>query len=73
MKQGPSHGARNGKTERQRIHHAAHSAARKARKEYKSMLDTFLNCPRCRKSQTSIGWNIELCASYDAIAAEDQS
>ena len=47
IKKGPSHGARNGKTERQRIHYAAHIAARKARKkEYKSILDRFLNSPR---------------------------
>ena len=37
------------------------------------MLERFLNSPRCRKSQTAIGWDEELCARYDAIAAEDHS
>ena len=36
---------------------------------HKTMLDRFLY----RKSQTAIGWDEELCARNDAIAAEDQS
>ena len=61
-------------TERQLIYHAAHNAARKARKkEYKSILDRFLNSPRYRKSQIAIGWDEEFVARCDAIAAEDHS
>ena len=37
------------------------------------MLDRFLNSPRYRKSQTTIGWDEELCARNDAIAAESHS
>ena len=47
IKKGPSHRARDGNTERQRIYFAAHNAARKARKKvYKSILDRFLSSPR---------------------------
>ena len=70
IKKGPSHGARHGNTERQIIYYAAHNAARK---EYKSMLDRFLNSPRYRTSQTAIRWDEEFCAKYDSIAAEDHS
>ena len=73
-KKGPSHGARHGNTERQRIHHAAHVSAKKAKKNgYTSILDRFLSSLRYRESQINIGWDEEFCARYDAIAAEDHS
>ena len=47
IKKGPSHGARHGNTERQRIHHAAHLSSKKVRKKkYESILDRFLNGPQ---------------------------
>ena len=61
-----------GNIERQIMYYAAHNAARKARKKkYKSILDRLLKSPRYRKSQTDIGWDEEVCARYDATAAED--
>ena len=42
IKKGPTHGARHGNTERQRIYHAAHIAAKKAKtKGYNSILERF--------------------------------
>ena len=74
IKKGPSHGARHGNTERERIYYAADNAARMARKKKcKSILDRFLKSPRYQKSQTDIGWDEEFCARYDTIAAEDLS
>ena len=74
IKKGPSHGARPGPTERQRIYYVAHNTARKARKHgHKTTLERFLNSPRYRKSQTAIGWDEELCARYDAITAHYHS
>ena len=40
---------------------------------HKTILDRILNSPRCRKSQNATGWDEELCARYDAIAAQDHS
>ena len=55
-KKGPSHGARHGPTERQRIYHEAHNTLRKAKKlGHIIILDRFLNSPRHRDSQTKIG------------------
>ena len=54
------------------MYYAAHNAARKAKKKKcKSILDRLLKSPRYRKSQTDIGWDEEVCARYDATAAED--
>ena len=58
-------------TERQRICHAAHVSANKARENcYNSILDRLLNCPIGRASQIQIGWNEEHCAQS---AAADHS
>ena len=74
IKKGPPHGARHGNTERQSIYYAAHNAARRARKKnYRIILDRFLNSPRFPDSQTAIGWDEDFCARYDVIAAEDHS
>ena len=56
VKKGPSHGARHGPTERQRIYFKAHNALSKAKKHgHKTILDRFLNSSRYRDSQTNIG------------------
>ena len=61
-------------TERQRIYHAAHVSANKARnKGCNTILDRFLNCPICRASQIQIGSDEEHCARSDASAAADHS
>ena len=74
IKKRPSHGARHGPTERQRIYHKAHKTLRKANKKgHKTKLDRFLNSPRCRDSQTNVGWDEFFCAAYDVIASEDHS
>ena len=60
--------------ERQIIYYEAHETARKARKHgHRTKLDGFLNTSSYRKSQTAIGWDKELCARFDPIAAEDHS
>ena len=57
IKKGPLHGARHGNTERQRIYHSAHTAAKKANKRgYDTLLKRFQNCPICTESQLAIGW-----------------
>ena len=73
-KKGPSHGARHGRIERQRIYFKAHNTLRMAKKHvHKTILDRFLNSPRYRDSQTQIGWDEHICAAYDVIASEDHS
>ena len=74
IEKGPSHGARHGPTERQRIYHKAHNTLRMANeKGYKFMLAWFLNSPRYRDSLTNIGCDENTCAAYDAIASKDHS
>ena len=69
IKKGPTHGARHGNTEEQRIHHMAYNAWKRCRmKENDGMLDRFLNSPRYRASQVEHGWTEELCAKHDALA-----
>ena len=71
---GPSHGARHGNTERQRIYHAAHVSSTKAEKMgFTSILDRFWKCPIYRRSQMDIGWTEDHCARLDEIAAGDHS
>ena len=61
-------------TEREITYHAAHLSSQKAnKKQYKSILNRFLNSPRYRQSQFDIGWNEEHCARLDEIAAKDHS
>ena len=56
IKKGPSHGARHGNTERQRIYNAAHTAVKKAKKKgHDVTLARFQNCPIYRESQIAIG------------------
>ena len=66
IKKGPSHGARRGNTERQRIDHAVHLSSKKAKKKYDSIVDRFLNSLRYRQSQFDIGWTEEHCTRLDA-------
>ena len=50
-KKGPLHGARHGNTERQRIYHAVHIAAKRAKKKgYYSILERFRTCTIYRAS-----------------------
>ena len=71
-KKGPSHGARHGNTERQRIYHAAHTTAEKAEKKNPTPY-LAKDRPTHRESQIAIGWDEEFCARYDAIAKGDRS
>ena len=74
IKMGPSHGARHGNTERQRIYHAAHVSSQKAEKKvYTSILDRFLKWRICRRSQMDIGWTEDQCARLDVTAADHHS
>ena len=74
IKKNPSHGARHGPTERQRMYHEAHNTLRIANKKgYKTMLARFLNSPRYRDSLTNIVWDENTCIAYDEIAKEDHS
>ena len=74
IKKNPSHGARHGPAERQRMYHKAHNTLRKAnRKGHKTMSARFLNSPRSRDSLTHIIWDENTCIAYDEIAKEDHS
>ena len=59
IKKGPLHGARHGNTERQRIYHVAHVAAKKANDFNPSWI--------------AIGWDEAFCANYDIISPEDHT
>ena len=74
IKNRPTHGARHGNTEEQRIHHMAYNAWKKCRKKkIDSILDRFLNSPRYRAAQVEHGWTEELCAKHDALAQDYRS
>ena len=74
IKKNPSHGARQGPTEKQRTCHKAHNTLRKAQKKgHNTRLERFLNDPVCRESQSNIGWDENTCNTYDEIAKEDHS
>ena len=74
IKKNPSHGARHGPTERQRIYYNAHDMLRKARKKrHNTTLERFQNYPLYRDSLTNIGWDENTCIAYDEIAKEDHS
>ena len=74
IKKGPSHGARHGPTERQRIYYKTHGALRKAKKHgHKTISDRFLTSPRYRDSQTNTGCDENICDACDVIASEDHS
>ena len=75
IKKGPTHGARHGNTEEQRIHHMAYNTYKRCRKKKNDgiILYRFLNSPRYRASQVEHGWTEELCAKHDALAQEDRS
>ena len=54
IKKGPSHGARHGNTEGQRIYHAAHTAAKKAKKkEYDSIIGMIFKIVQFTESHRS--------------------
>ena len=62
MKKGPSHGARHGPTERQRIYFKAHNALRKEKKHgHKTILVRFLNSLLYRDSQANMVWDEHIC------------
>ena len=74
IKKGPLHGGRHGNTERQRIYHSAHTAAKKANKRgYDTLLKRFQNCPICRESQLAIRCYEAFGAHYDEISKEDRT
>ena len=74
IKKGPSHGARHGNTERQRKKLRNSQRSKEGKEKCsQNLLDRFLNSPRYRAWQTAIGWDEDVCARYDAIAAEDHS
>ena len=74
IQKNPSHGARHGPTERQRIHQKVHNTLRKANKRgHTTMLARFLNDPFCRDSQIKFGWDENTCIANDEIAKEDHS
>ena len=69
IKKNPSHGARHGSTERQRIYHKAHNTLRKAKKKgHTTILARFLISPLYRDSHIKIGWDENTCTAYDEIA-----
>ena len=75
IEKNPSHGARHGLTERQRICYKAHNMLRKARqKKCNTMLERFQKHSLYRDSLTQIGWvEKNIIFSYDQIAKEDRT
>ena len=72
INKGPSHGARHGNIERQRIYYVTHNAARRARENcHINHIGQIPEQPAL--SSIAIGWDEYYCARYDAIAAEDHS
>ena len=58
IKKNPSHGARHGPTEWQRIYYKAHHMRRKAvKKKYNTILKRSLKDSLCQDSSTKIGWD----------------
>ena len=73
-KKKPSHGARHGPTEKQRIYFKVQNTLRKANKNgHKTILARFLNDPLYRDSQIKIGRDENTCIAYGEIASEDHS
>ena len=73
IKKGPLHGARHGNTEGQRIYHAAHNAAKRARKREINPSWTDFKIVQLTESQLAIGWDEAFCTHYDEISKEDHA
>ena len=80
IKQGPTHGARHGKTEVQREYHLAWNAWKRCCKKVDSQgghftgtHDRLLRDPIYRESQLAIGWSEQQCKEWDELAKEDHS
>ena len=70
INKGPSHGARHGNTKRQRIY----CGSQRSKEGKEEGVQIHFGTARVTENpQTAIGWDEELCAHYDAIAAEDHS
>ena len=70
IKKGPTHGARHGNTEEQRIHHMAYNAWKKCRKKKN---DIGSLSEQTKVQSITSGTTEELCAKHDALAQEDRS
>ena len=75
IKKGPTHGARQGKTELQKEYHLTWNAWKRCCKKVDSqgahftgIHDRFLRDPVYRESQLAIGWTEETCKEWDEHA-----
>ena len=80
IKKGRCHGARHGKTKRQREYHLAWNAWKRCCKKVDSqgehftgIHDRFLRDPIYRESQLAIGWSEQKCKEWDELAKEDHT
>ena len=80
IKKGPTHGARHGKTEEQKVCHMVWNAWKRCCKKVESrgehftgIHDRFLRGPVCRESQLAIGWSEPKCKEMDEFAQEDHT
>ena len=80
IKKGPTHGARDGKTEVQREYHIAWNAWKRCCKKvdlevehFTGIQDRFLRDPIYRESQLAIGWTEQKCKKMDELAKEDHT
>ena len=80
IKEGPTHGARHGRTEVQREYHLSWNAWKRCCKKVDSqgehftgIHDRFLRDPVHRESQLAIGWKEQKCKEWDELAKEDHT
>ena len=80
IKKGRCHGARHGKTEKQKEYRKAFNAWKRCRKRvdsqyehYKRIHDRFLRDQVCRESQLRIGWTEQKCIEMDNLAQQDHT
>ena len=78
IKKGRCHGARHGKTEKQKEYHVAWNAWKRCCKRvdsqgehFKGIHDRFLRDQVYRESQLKIGWTEHKCIEMDELAQQD--
>ena len=80
IRKGRCHGARHGKTEKQKEYRKAFNAWKRCRKRvvsqdehYKGIHDRFLRDQVYRESQLKIGWTEQKCIEMDELAKQDHT
>ena len=80
IKKGRCHGARHGKTEKQKEYHVAWTAWKRCCKRvdsqdehFSGIHDRFLRDQVYRESQLKIGWTVQKCMEMDELAKQDHT